>query len=241
MKNRKNHASKKITAAIAVAAVALIAFGGITGARAALTYSTVFQSDFGTQDIGVGLIEQTGTNDAEPIPNDGELLTKLVGKDESFIVGKVYDERLSAENTGTIDEYVRMTVHKYWLDGNGKRVDLEPGLIDLTFNEDKWIKVDTDPTDETIVLYYRVPLTKEQRKTEEAVKTIGVDSKVAKYVDQTIENNGKKIITTYSYDGLQIALDVDVDGVQTHHAQDAMLSAWGVNATFSGDTLTAVN
>ena len=239
MKNRKNHASKKITAAIAVAAVALIAFGGITGARAALTYSEIFRSDFGTQNIGVGLVEQTGTNDAEQIPDDGELLTKLVGEDESFIVGKVYDELLSAENTGTIDEYVRMTVRKYWLDGNGKRVDLSPELINLTFNEDEWIMVDTDPADETIVLYYKAPLTTEQGTTEEAVKTIGVDSEIAKYVDQTI--TGKTIQTEFAYDGLQIALDVDVDGVQTHHAQDAMLSAWGVNATFSGDALTAVN
>ncbi len=244
MKANSRNKYRKVTAVLSVAAVALLAFGGVTGARAALTYSTVFQSDFGTQDIGVGLVEKTGANDAVSIEEDGALLTKLVGEGETFIVGKKYDEQLMAENTGTIDEYVRMTVHKYWVDGDDKQTDLKPEQIKLTFNESDWIVVDEDKTDETIVLYYKTPLAAgEESVTKAAVTSLTADSSILSAVKQTTakSDDGTTITTEYAYDGISIGLDAEVDSVQTHHAQDAMLSAWGVNASFSGDTLTAVN
>ena len=35
----------------------------------------------------------------------------------------------------------------------------------------------------------------------------------------------------YAYSGLEAVVDVEIDAIQTHHAQDAMRSAWGVSDT----------
>ncbi|MCI8549582.1 MAG: hypothetical protein HFI68_03120 [Lachnospiraceae bacterium] len=52
---------------------------------------------------------------------------------------------------------------------------------------------------------------------------------------QTGSNRGKGtkgdvITTVYKYDGVEFHVDVEVDAVQTHNAQDAIKSAWGVDA-----------
>ena len=238
MKNKRNSTSKRVTAILTVAAVALIAIGSVTGARAALTYSATYRSDFATQNIGVGLVEKTGDNAQASIADDGALLTNLVGDGETFIAGKNYDEQLMAENTGDIDEYVKMTVRKYWTDADGKRVDLDPQLIQLTFNTNDWIVVDKDTSDETVVLYYRNQLTTDDPVSTPAVTNLAVDSSIANIVTQSGDTT---IHTEYYYNGLMVGLDVDVDGVQTHHADDAIISAWGADLdgiSVSGDTLT---
>lgn len=234
---------RAVTAVISIAAVALLALGSVSGARAALTQtSQEYITRFGTQTIEVSLVEQTGTNDAERIEDDGALLTNLVGENETFIVGKIYDEKLMAQNTGEIDQYVRMTIHKYWVDGDGKRVDLSPDLIHLEINEDKWFKAYEE--DETIVLYYREPLsadpeTREGQMTEAALESLQVESSILKLVTQTTADG--VITTNYAYNGLYVGLDADVDAVQTHNAHDAILSAWGVDLSFDGTTITGEN
>ena len=45
-------------------------------------------------------------------------------------------------------------------------------------------------------------------------------------------------ITTFAYDGKLICLEVEADGVQTHHAEDAILSAWGRSVSLQGDAIT---
>ena len=39
----------------------------------------------------------------------------------------------------------------------------------------------------------------------------------------------KTITYVYEYDGYQFTIDAEVDAVQTHNAQDAFKSAWGVD------------
>ena len=41
------------------------------------------------------------------------------------------------------------------------------------------------------------------------------------------------ITTTYEYDGAQFVLEASVDAVQTHNAQSAIKSAWGVDVGIS--------
>lgn len=54
--------------------------------------------------------------------------------------------------------------------------------------------------------------------------------------------NDGSITNEYVYDGAQFGIDILVDGVQTHHAHDAMLSAWGKNVSVTDDgPITAVN
>ena len=49
-----------------------------------------------------------------------------------------------------------------------------------------------------------------------------------------IEEDGNVITTIYKYDGVEFHVDVEVDAVQTHNAQDAIKSAWGVDAAALG-------
>ena len=57
----------------------------------------------------------------------------MLGADEKLILGKGYEERLSVRNSGTIEEYVRVMIYRYWeKDGTeGKLTDLSPDFIDL--------------------------------------------------------------------------------------------------------------
>ncbi len=241
-KNRKNY--RAVTAALSIAAVGLLAFGSVGGARAALTYSDTYNGQIGTQDIGVGLVETTGDNDPESIDNGGALLTNLLDENEAFKIGKVYDEKIAVENTGTIDTFVRLTIHKYWADPNGKKAtDLSPELIKLEFDDENWIVVENAAEPETVTLYYTQPLASGET-TNDVLESLKVDSELETLVTQTEKaaGGGVDIITTFKYDGYSIGLNAEADAVQTHNAEDAILSAWGVNAAGADSgTITAIN
>lgn len=52
----------------------------------------------------------------------------------------------------------------------------------------------------------------------------------------TIDENGYKTITfTYAYNGYTFQLDAEVHAVQTHNAQEAIKSAWGVDVEVDAD------
>ena len=49
------------------------------------------------------------------------------------------------------------------------------------------------------------------------------------------------ITTSYAYDGYRFCLEAEVDAVQTHNAEDAVKSAWGVDVNIAQDgTLSLV-
>lgn len=226
---------RRITAILSVAAVGLLAFGSIGGARAALTYSDTYTSQLETQDIAVSLLE----NNTE-VEGEDALLQNL--QTTPIVVGQAYDEVLSARNDGTIDAFVRVTVHKYWEDDTEKRLDLSPELIKLTVNEDDWLVVDDDPEDESVEFYSKTPIA--SGDSVEVVQNLMIDSKIKTIVKQTKSktDDGTTITTTYKYDGLYVGMDADVDAVQTHNAEDAILSAWGVEAAGADSgTITSVN
>jgi hypothetical protein len=234
---KKRNVSSVVTMAITALAVALILFGSIGATRAAVTHSSTLTQEIGTQEIGLVLNENGKPADT--------LLKDLIPAGETFSVGKQYDEKLSVSNTGTIDEYVRLTIYKYWLDKDGKPVkktDLDPSYIELTLGEG-WIAAAGKETDERIVLYYTQPLEAGSGVTTDAITKLAVSGELATYAEQTKEVNGKytTITTTYMYDGYSIGLEAVADGIQTHSAQAAMKTEWGVDASFSGDTLTSVN
>ena len=52
---------------------------------------------------------------------------------------------------------------------------------------------------------------------------------------ETVNGNYKTITMTYDYDGVEFVLEIDVDAVQTHNAEDAVKSAWGVDVTVGAD------
>ena len=246
-------------------AAGLLLFSVIGGARAALVYTSQdYRGHIEMYGIGVSLLEkcamdETGTKEAVEArevarriydretqdqwdETSDELLKAecFLGKDSQgsineFIPGKTYKEELSVRNSGVIDEYVRVTVYKYWRDPNGNKIlttddaktasaegftqNLWPGLIDLhLINSDSWLLDETPLCD-----------------------TLTIDRSVADKATQTVTDDGKTIITKYDYDGWQFCLEAEVDAVQTHNAEDAIRSAWGRNVSISDNgTLTLV-
>ncbi len=213
-----------VSIVLLIVAVIMLLIGGIGGARAALTESDTHNATLEMKDLSV-VLQENGTD----VNDEGELLSKLLGADTSLKVGKKYSEVLTVKNDGTIDEYVRVILYKYWTDGEGKAVDLDPELIKLGLGAD-WKVDDSASTPERTVLYYTEPLA--AGDTSEAVlESITIDSKLATMVTMgdpvTSEDGVTTVEYTYKYNGLKFGLKAEVDGVQTHNAEDAIKSAWG--------------
>lgn len=226
MKGRKR--SSVFTGVLLVLAVAALLFGGIGSARAVLTPSDEYIADIGTKDIALVLNENGSAV-------EGELLSDMLADGENVKVGKMYDEALTVENTGKIDQYVRVSVYKYWTE-EGKRTDLDPALIKLKFG-DGWVEDTAASTPERTVLYCTSKVAV-GGESAPFVTAIGVDPALATMVDQTTSEDGKTITTTFKYDDLKFNLEVSVDGIQDHNAADAAKSAWGVDVNVDEDAGT---
>ncbi|MBR6408359.1 MAG: hypothetical protein IKS19_07270 [Clostridia bacterium] len=257
MTERKKQKSSVVTVILFALAVLLLLFGTVGGIRAALTYfSQTYSSRLSTLNIGITLNEngvpvgrRDYDSDGKWKEETGELLTNMLSEGEELVVGKAYDEALTVTNSGSIDEYVRVTIYKYWMDQNGKRTNLSPDLIHLNLTNDGWIRDDLYSTKandsrykERTVLYYTKPLAVGETTTALSDK-LSIDSSIGTKVRQeTKTENGYTTITTiYDYDGVQFCVEAEADGVQTHNAKDAILSAWGRNVEISDDgTLSLV-
>ncbi len=176
------------TAGLFLLAVALLLSSSIGGARAALTYnSSTYASQIQMDDIGVTL-EENGSpvawrnydkenRDGTWDERTGVLLSGMLAEGEELKVGQVYPEVLTVRNTGTINQYVRVSIYKYWMvkktasdgtvtyvkgegDGEKDSQDLDPALIDLhllcdaTGVNNGWLLDKASSTDERTVLYY---------------------------------------------------------------------------------------
>lgn len=185
-----------------------------------------------------------------------ELLTAI--KDD-IRVGNTYPEVLTVTNSGNIDEYVRVTIYKYWMKDGKKDQEKDPSLIILDIPENNnWI-VDTEYSDpekypETTILYYAIPLKGSDNAdagetSDPFLNSFTIDAKVKTFIYQTetvdkeIEEiiNGESHIVKYTtvtnyytYDGCTIGLKVKVDAVQTHSAAEAIKSSWGRSVTIDG-------
>lgn len=243
----------KSVLAMLVTALVLLAFSTVGAARAALKYfSETYTGQFETYHIGVQLRENGDVSASKKWSSGSwavEGSAKVLGDITSFEFGKTYKEELTVSNNGEIKEYVRATIYKYWVDANGnKQVDLDPSYIQLELNtDDGWI-IDTAYSEtadhpERIVMYYTEPLAVGDETTA-FMKSIKVDHAVKAVATQKTDTKtveGKTvttITTTYTYDDKFFALEVQVDGVQTHNAEDAIKSAWGRDVTISGTTLS---
>lgn len=129
------------TIVLFVTAAGLLLFSTIGGARAAfLAISETYSGQVEMYDIGVSLMEKSAHDEEAEIvayrnyeknsqdewretPGKvGKLLENLLASNEEFVPGKTYSEEISVKNTGTINEWVRVTIYKYWLDPNGNKV-----------------------------------------------------------------------------------------------------------------------
>ena len=245
MKKKKKSFPKK--PALILTAAALLLVGSTVGStRAALTYySENYSAQMNMQSIGVSLLENDKvvssrdyvSNNELKGTSEGELITDLLGKDDTFTPGKKYNEAINVKNSGTIDTFVRVIITKSWQDKEGKKnTTLSPDLIELNFLTDNgWqIAKDQSTTERTVLYYTKAVATGDS--TPALSDTIRINPSIAKDVTKHVD--GYTITYTYKYDGYTFHVDAEVDAVQTHNAKDAIKSAWGVDVNVSDDETT---
>ena len=242
-------------------AVCLLLFSAVGSTRAALTYySETYSAQIDVQSIGVTLMENGESisyrdythADDEWYEASGELLQLPEG--EVWQIGRTYREELAVRNSGAIDEYVRVKLYKYWVDEDGNKLPyLSPSAIRLNLTLDHWI-VDEKATTanvwegdgrdgELTVLYYDSILEAAEEDgtghmTEPFSDTLTIDGSIASKVTEyskTDEEGRTTVYTVYDYDGASFVVEAEVDAVQTHNAEDAIRSAWGVEVQVSED------
>lgn len=233
-----------LTVALLSASVVLLAGSTVGSARAALTY---YSENYGAQvevsKIGVSLVENGEVVSKRDYDSNGkwdeatgDLLTGL--KEEKIVPGKQYDEAISVTNSGSIDSYVRVILKKSWTNKEGEKdTTLSPDLINLNFPKGSgWVVDKKASTKERTILYYTTIL-KSGSKTNPLCDKLSIDGSIATKVKQDVtEKDGyKTITTTYAYDGYNFQLEAEADAVQTHNAQDAIKSAWGVDVDVDGN------
>ena len=215
---------RKLPLILVASSAIMLAASTIGSTKATLTYmSDNYLAQIDIKSIGVTLTEN--------------------GNDVSWRDYKHKDddwsERLAVKNSGSIDEYVRVTVQHYWADKEtgDKLSKLDPSKIQIDFTNDGWTEDKSAETTERNVFYYNTILKKGQTSTDFTDK-ISISGDIAANVGQTsqTDDNGlTTITTTYEYDGAQFVLEATVDAVQTHNAKDAIKSAWGVDVNISDD------
>ena len=171
--------------------------------------------------------------------------------------GRTYKEEISAKNGNNVDEYVRMTVRKYWVrtDEEGasssKDTRLSPELIRLTYgdkdyNTSAWQLNSKESTEESDTYYLKKVLAANE-SSPLLFDSLTIDKSVADKANMTVKEEEKtegeqtvKVITySYVYDGYTFYIEADVQAIQTHNADDAVKSLWGVsNVSASGGTVT---
>ena len=244
MKKRKKN-SFPVKPALLLGAAALLLLSSTVGStRAALTYySENYAAQVSMSSIGVTLLEngervssRDYRDDGEWSETTGELLTNMLGEGEKFTPGKSYQEKLSVENSGNIDAFVRVIITKSWQDADGnKATELDPELIRLELTEGSgWVRHDgEDYSPERMVFYYTEALAP-GTVTGFLSDNIRIDPAIAKDVTVVTQDDGTTRYE-YTYNGYKFCLEAEVDAVQMHNAEDAIKSAWGVDVTVSDD------
>ena len=235
-------------------AAGLLLFSTVGGASAAINDATnYFGGQIEMKQIGVSLLENgdrvsyrdfVESSDAYSngsfVSVSGDLLTDLPA--EGISVGKKYPEVLTVKNTGSIGQYVRVTIYKYWRKkgSTDKDTTLSPAMIHVELDNygSSWILDESSTTPERIVLYYSGRLG-DGDETDPFTKSIMLDGSLARKVYQEQDpNDSSRIVTKYAYADLELVLEVQVDAVQDHHASDAMRSAWGVDGADKGVSIS---
>ena len=247
---------KKLTYLMFTASILLLLGSAVGSTRAALTYySDNYVAEITVSQIGVSLLENGETvssrdysgkewkvtNNRGGSSVNGALLTRMLGEGEQLALNKKYDEKLTVKNSGTIDEYVRVRVYRYWMKDGKKITSLSPDLIDLNLVNlgTDWLIDQEASTRERTVLYYN-KLLASQSETPLFADKLTIDGSIADRVGETRETSGgyTTITVTYEYDGARFCIEAKVDGVQEHNAQDAIWSAWGRRVTIDNGVLS---
>ena len=233
MNMQKSRRASPTTIILFVLAVALLLFSTIGVALAALKIeSKIFKTYIHTETLDIEL-------------STDDVVSEFLGSDTKWAPGKAYKGSVSCSNEGTIPEYVRVTIFKYWIDPTtGEKVTgqftnadgetlpaLSPDKILLGIDTSKWTVDSSESSPECTVLYLKKVLP--VGGSQEIFNSITIDSSIRQLVKQTVtinEDDSKTVTNEFIYHGMDFGIDVLVDSVQNHNAEDAMLSAWGKSA-----------
>ena len=182
----------------------------------------------------------------------GETPAYKLGTPGKVEPGRTYKEEISARNGSNIDQYVRLTLRKYWVKDGKKVTTLSPDLIKLSYKEDKdspskaynedaWVLNEKENADskETQTYYLKsvLPGTDEKRNSPLLFNELTIDGKVADLKctettkrESTPGGDNVTVITyTYDYDDYTFFIEADVQAIQTHNVNDAIGALWGVS------------
>lgn len=240
-----NAKSKRPAWAWAIPVVAIAVVAGVfasTMAQASLDDSSAAKSqeyvaELNLQELSVALQEDGVTCEAADGASDSSAvytgLMRNLNGGNTLSFGKHYDYDLSAANDGAYDEYVRVVVNKYWQkpDDDKKGTQLEPELIEIDFDIENWVVVDSEDDPEQVILYSKNPVPVGQ--SLRFVTGIGISADLLGYntiVPLKIDGVSTNFTTTeYTYGPYNMCLDVEVSAVQTGSTADAIKSAWGID------------
>lgn len=202
-----------------------------------------YKAEFDLDHIDVALVENG--KESKDIESKA-LLSELEGKVQP---GRSYKEEIAAKNVSDTPEIVRMIITTYWHNTDDPEGDpdpkKDPGLIELTFNDDEYNKnawqINDDETTSQRRVFYLKEVLPGNTTSSPVVNKLRVNNKILEDVEETTEQKGNQTIYTYTYayDGYQICVEADVQSVQTHNPQETIESTWGVrNVTVSGNKVT---
>lgn len=238
MKKLKTFLSaSKANVAVFTLVVVLIITATIGAASAAVAYvAETYSNRVDMYDIGVSILENgdriswrdyISKANGEWDESTGTLFLNAVSNGEKFQLGKPYEERLSIRNSGTINEYVRVIIYKYWVDEKTgeKQSNLNPDYIDLHLVglDQYWLEDVTAKTAERTILYYNRRLNSGE-ETPLLADMITIKTGVFAHGDV--------------YNGKRFVVEVNVDAIQEQNGQDVAVSAWGRHVIIDPDSGT---
>ena len=254
--------SRVMTGIMFVLAVGLLLVGSIGGTQAALQVrSNDYLSGITLRHIGVTLLENgtpvayrnygDGAASGFTQQQGGSLVLNSLGDDNDFKIGKQYPFAITVKNSGTIPQYVRVIIHKYWKQDvsatgakgwfhgdngtkimdviyNPKYILLGYNGVEDSYNSNSWIKDTTfgTSTTERDVFYYKGILNPDE-ETPELVDSLSISKQLSR--ESVVTRVGNKTIYTYAYDGYAFVVEAEVDAIQTHSKEAAITSAWGTD------------
>lgn len=213
---------------LSITSIAVIAAIGGTYA-AFVSSSNPIEKDVTAPELGIEIhqnIDQQALESGKAVQT-GDGIQYLGG-----MPGEVVSEEVSVGAAGkSTDCYVRVTVYKSWTEADGRKITdpekADPAEIGIeTINKEDWIIQQPEDDTEVMYFYYKKPL-----QAGEATTNLMDSFSILK--DSASQNSN-------AYAGLGVSIEFEADAIQRVAAKDAMISEWGITATFDGDNLTAV-
>ncbi len=168
---------------------------------------------------------------------EGELFTYL-GTSKTMLPGKSYQEEIAVKNSGNMDKYIRISIHKFWADKEDKKyIKGSKHYIELIKNNhENWILDEKASDGERAVYYYAKPLA-EGEITPNVISKIKIAEQARKEVSFNSKTEGENTIITSSrnYQRYRAYIQIIVDTVNKGNAAAAILSAWGREVEIAED------